>query len=166
VQSLVKKILSDLDSRRKFKHPFPLAPVTITKDKVLQPLALSIAFVDDQAIQSLNKSFRGKDKPTDVLSFSQLEGGPEGFSANSPVLPFTLPLGDIIISLDTAERQALQHNTTFDEEILRLLIHGVLHLFGYDHDNVPEEDAIEMEAEEKVMFDVWRESLDTLQRVT
>jgi probable rRNA maturation factor len=84
---------------------------------------LSIVLCDDATIHALNREWRGKDKPTDVLSFSQVEG--ERGSASV--------LGDVVISTDTAARQALDAGLSVDEEIVRLLVHGVLHLLGHDH---------------------------------
>ena len=85
---------------------------------------LSIVLTDDAAIHALNHEWRGKDRPTDVLSFSQLEGAPTGSHA---------VLGDVVISLDTAARQAQKLGFTLEEEVTRLLVHGVLHLLGHDH---------------------------------
>ena len=87
---------------------------------------LSVLFTGDTEIQKLNRLWRGKDKATDVLSFSQLEGMLNAFV---PVVT----LGDIVISLDTAKVQARKFACSLDQEVLRLMIHGVLHLFGYDH---------------------------------
>ena len=78
---------------------------------------ICISFVDDKTMRGLNKQYRNIDKATDVLSFTQ-DGD---------------LLGDVIISLETAKRHAVIYNTTADNEIKRLLIHGVLHLLGYDH---------------------------------
>ena len=95
---------------------------------------VSILFTDDKEIHRLNREYRGKDKPTDVLSFSQLEG--EGAVGDS--------LGDIVISLVTASKQAEEFGVTEQEEVGRLLVHGLLHLYGYDHEGVSEEEAEEM----------------------
>ncbi len=100
---------------------------------------IDIVFTDDKEIKKLNSAYRAKNKPTDVLSFSQTEGED---------LDFIESLGDIIISLDTAKKQAKQYKVTFEEEVLRLLMHGMLHLLGYDHVDVPEEVAEEMRARE------------------
>ena len=80
----------------------------------------TIAFVSDAKIQELNHQFRGKDKATDVLSFPTADED-EG-------------LGDIAISVDRAEVQAKENRMTFDEEVAQLLLHGLLHLSGYDHE--------------------------------
>lgn len=91
---------------------------------------LSIALVDDDAMQELNASWRGKDQPTDVLAFSQREGAELG--------EVDL-LGDVVISIPTAERQAAERGHSLDHEIRELLVHGILHLLGYDHERSPEE---------------------------
>lgn len=91
---------------------------------------LSILLTNDRLIHEINRDHRGKDKPTDVLSFPQSE-----FSA--PLRPkrgFRLDvLGDVVISLDTAERAALARKRSLREEVRFLLAHGILHLVGYDH---------------------------------
>ena len=102
-----------------------------------KPYTVSIVFTDDSEIQRLNRDYRGKDKATDVLSFSQLEGEPI-------VTNEVVSLGDIIISIDTARRQCLDFSATLNEEIARLLAHGLLHLLGYDHENVSAKKAEEM----------------------
>lgn len=106
---------------------------------------LSVCFVNDKEIHLLNRDWRGKDKPTDVLSFSQLEGS-DSFIVSED-------LGDLIISLDTAKRQARQFGCSLNQELLRLMIHGVLHLFGYDHEHVSKAEANRMRRMEKLFFD-------------
>jgi probable rRNA maturation factor len=88
----------------------------------------SVTFVDEAAIQELNREYRGLDRPTDVLSFAQEEG--------DPFLPPDAPrmLGDIIISVPTAIRQAEERGHEAVDELGLLLIHGFLHLLGEDHD--------------------------------
>lgn len=90
---------------------------------------LSVVFTDDDTIRKLNKQYRKMDKPTDVLSFSYIElpiedpmGGPIGG-----------PIGEIFISVLTAKRQATEYKHSLTDEIQKLLVHGVLHVFGYDH---------------------------------
>ena len=88
---------------------------------------ISILFIGDQGIRDLNHRFRGVDRSTDVLSFPQLfEGLPETSG--------TLILGDVAISLETALRQIKIHGLSLEEELTLLLIHGILHLLGYDHE--------------------------------
>ena len=81
----------------------------------------TIAFVSDKAIRQLNRQFRNVDKATDVLSFPADDSD-------------KLNLGDIAISVDTAARQAKENGLTFDEEVAQLILHGLLHLSGYDHE--------------------------------
>ena len=92
---------------------------------------LSILLTDDKKIQKLNQQYRNKNIPTDVLSFSQSEGEENGLGHNL--------LGDIVISISTAMRQSSEHNLSIDEEIVLLLIHGILHLLGFDHERSDEE---------------------------
>jgi probable rRNA maturation factor len=87
--------------------------------------SLSIALVGDRAIRRLNQRHRGKDRATDVLSFGG-SAGPEPL------------LGDVVISLDRASRQAAAYGATLDSEIRRLLIHGIAHLRGHDHQTAAE----------------------------
>lgn len=86
---------------------------------------VSIVFIDEDEMQELNNTYRAKDRPTDILSFRLNEGEFAGINPNV--------LGDIAISLPVAARQAKQYGVTIDREITRLLVHGVLHLLGYDH---------------------------------
>jgi probable rRNA maturation factor len=81
----------------------------------------TVAFVSDKAIRQLNRQFRGVDKATDVLSFPAEDED-------------KLNLGDIAISVETAARQAKENGLTFDEEVAQLILHGLLHLCGYDHE--------------------------------
>ncbi len=101
---------------------------------------LSILFMDDEGIRELNRDYRKKDKPTDVLSFPMREGE---FSDLNPGL-----LGDVVISLDTASMQAEENGKTMEEEVTFLLTHGILHLLGFDHEASPAEARL-MRAKEK-----------------
>ncbi len=96
---------------------------------------LSIIVVSDETIRGLNREFRDKDMPTDVLSFSQLEevGKPAPDPEKLKNTPETI-LGDVVISIDTALRQAEEYEVTPAARLQTLLIHGVLHLIGYDHE--------------------------------
>jgi probable rRNA maturation factor len=91
-------------------------------------------------MRRFNRDFRGKDKPTDVLSFSQLEG-------ESPVP--SPSLGDLVISVDTTKRQAKEYGVTYTQEFLRLMVHGILHLHGYDHEGVSKAEAQRMRRREE-----------------
>jgi probable rRNA maturation factor len=90
---------------------------------------VSVVFCNDEFIHDLNSSYRGIDAPTDVLSFSQID-----FEHPEPRHPADrVAAGDVVISLDTLYRQAAEYNVSVEEELKRLLIHGLLHLAGYDH---------------------------------
>ena len=114
---------------------------------------VSISFVDDEEMARLNEEFRGKPGPTDVLSFEcdglDDEMGEGGFAA--PDMPFEL--GDIIIAVDVTRRQTEQFGTTFEGEVSVLLLHGLLHLCGYDH--IEDEEAEVMEAREAELLRAW-----------
>jgi probable rRNA maturation factor len=108
------------------------------------PCELGILVTGDEEIRSLNRDYAGEDKATDVLSFSLREGeefvDPEG----------TDRLGEVIISYDTALRQAAEAGRTVDDETAHLLVHGVLHLLGYDHAE-PDQESVMREREAVVL---------------
>jgi len=100
----------------------------LASENVSSAVELSLVFSDDPFIHALNRDYRGKDKPTDVLSFPQeLEMG---------------MLGDLVISVPTAERQAQTGGRSLEEELEWLFLHGALHLLGYEDDT--DEQAEEM----------------------
>ena len=88
---------------------------------------ISILFTGDQSIRDLNHQFRNIDRSTDVLSFPQV-------LASELEISGALVLGDVAISLETARCQSDKHGLSFEEELTLLLIHGILHLIGYDHE--------------------------------
>src|SRR5882672_5796921 len=92
---------------------------------------LSVVLVDDGEIRRLNAAYRDIDRPTDVLAFARREG--DGATLHSTLL------GDVVISLDTAARQAATRAVAVADEVRLLLAHGVLHLLGYDHERSPAE---------------------------
>jgi len=102
---------------------------------------LSLVLVSDRVMHDLNRDWRGKDRPTDVLAFAQGEEGPA---------PHGL-LGDVIISVDTARRQAASLGHSLVVEADRLLVHGLLHLLGYDHERSPAE-ARRMQRKERAVL--------------
>jgi probable rRNA maturation factor len=106
----------------------------------LSKVELSIVLVSDAQIKRLNKLYRNKDKPTDVLSF------PIGEKVEDWLI-----LGDIVISVDTAKRQAQELGYSLEEELKRLLVHGLVHLLGYDHELGREEEKKFFELEEFVL---------------
>ena len=110
---------------------------------------VSVTFMSDQAIQEVNAEYRGIDEPTDVISFA-LEEMTEGEVAIIGEEGMPTVLGDIIISVDTAHRQAEEYGHDLNREIGFLALHGFLHLLGYDHMN---------EEDEKKMFGRQRDIL-------
>ncbi|MEN6468917.1 MAG: rRNA maturation RNase YbeY [Smithella sp.] len=105
---------------------------------------ISITVVDDPGIQIINKRYLSKDCPTNVISFSLQEGE---FGDINPEM-----LGDIVISADTAQSDAKKGHLTFDEEILFLIIHGLLHLLGYNHVNTSKTNGLKMKRKENELF--------------
>lgn len=98
-------------------------------DRINRPAAtVTITFIRDAAMQRLNRTWRGIDAPTDVLSFAYHESDETDTGAEAE------QLGDVIISVETAARYAQKLGLTFDDEIRTLVIHGTLHLAGYDHE--------------------------------
>jgi probable rRNA maturation factor len=97
----------------------------------LERAELSILLCDDETIHALNRSFRKKDRATDVLAFAMREG--EGGALGEDVL------GDVVISLDTARAQARRAKRPVIDEVTMLLAHGLLHLLGFDHRTVTED---------------------------
>lgn len=111
-----------------------------------QDAELCIVFGDDAFVQNLNKTYRGKDKPTNVLSFPTgdipVAVGAEVFADMGPRL-----LGDVVLAQETIEREAAEQSKSFSDHLTHLVVHGVLHLLGQDHENDLE--AEEMEAMER-----------------
>jgi len=110
-----------------------------------KPAEISIVLTNDEDIQRLNREYRGVDSPTDVLAFSQLEGEPMRAEAG-PVA-----LGDVVISVETARRQAAERGHSTADELDLLAVHGVLHLLGYD--DRTEAGAAEMRRHESAILD-------------
>jgi probable rRNA maturation factor len=102
---------------------------------------LSVLLVDAPRIHELNRQWRDRDRPTDVLSFPQLEPGEQP----------TGPLGDVVLNVDALPRQAAEHGLTADEELRFLLIHAALHLLGHDHHDEAQRTAMESEEQR-----IWR----------
>lgn len=100
-----------------------------------EPTEISLVFTDDAAIRTVNRDWRGQDKPTNVLSFPAFPLQPGG--RPGPML------GDIVLAEETLRREALDLSLAFDDHLTHLLVHGFLHLFGYDH--MTDEEAAVME---------------------
>lgn len=92
----------------------------------LDGLEVDVSFLSDDEMRALNRAWRGKDRPTDVLSFAAHEG--------EPMPGLEGALGDLVISLDTAAAQAREHGHSLEEEVAVLTAHGLLHLLGLDHE--------------------------------
>lgn len=145
----------DLANRQR-KRPVDVRELRLRAETILEAVGrqyaeLSVMLVSDAAIQRLNRHYRGKGAPTDVLSFSMLEGD---MVAGCPEAEL---LGDVVISVETAARQARVRDGELAgvgyselDELTFLLIHGVLHLIGYDHET--DRDAMLMESEELRIF--------------
>lgn len=107
------------------------------KEGIVREAEMSVNFVDNKEIQELNRNYRQKDTPTDVISFAMqesVEGEMDIVGANIPMI-----LGDIVISVDKAKEQAIEYDHTYERELAFLTVHGFLHLLGYDHMNKTDE---------------------------
>jgi len=107
---------------------------------------LSLSIVDDVEIQQLNREYRGRPQATDVLSFSLVEGSQREFRGSL--------LGDVVVSLETAAAQARSAHRGLDEAVAKLVIHGVLHLLGHDHE--ADDEARVMQREERRLWAMLR----------
>jgi probable rRNA maturation factor len=111
----------------------------ILKDHSHNEADLTIYLTDDNYIKEINQQYRGMDASTDVLSFSNTYINPESGKQH---------LGDIVISVERAKEQAEQSNETFADEMKLLVIHGLLHLLGYDHENTRDKEIMWKKQEE------------------
>ncbi|MFJ6325625.1 MULTISPECIES: rRNA maturation RNase YbeY [unclassified Rhizobium] len=126
LQSLAERVLGEAATylKKHEKQPFPkMAP------------ELSLVFTDDASIREINAEWRSQDKATNVLSFPAFPLEPGG--KPGPML------GDIIIARETVEREAMDLEKSFDDHLTHLMVHGFLHLFGYDHMNNSEAERME-----------------------
>ncbi|HEY7318438.1 MAG TPA: rRNA maturation RNase YbeY [Candidatus Binatia bacterium] len=122
---IIRKDKGREPSTRKLKKIAQKVLAIVERDRA----ELCLTLVGNQEIQKLNAKFRKKDYPTDVLSFPAAEEMPPGI----------LLLGDVVISVEKAKEQAEEKGRTLDEEMVTLLIHGVVHLLGYDHERSPKD---------------------------
>lgn len=127
-----------------------LAQFVLTREECPDSTEVSINFVKDEIIADLNEHYRGKQGPTDVLSF-ECDGVDDDMVSGEEGDVFEL--GDIVIAPDVASRQTHEFGTTFEEEISLLLVHGLLHLCGYDH--IEDDEAEVMEAREAELLAEW-----------
>jgi len=119
------------------------------KEEVEDDSEVSVTFVTNERIQEVNREYRQKDQPTDVISFALEELGEDEVEIVGGQIPRVL--GDIIISIDRAKEQAEEYNHSFSRELGFLALHGFLHLLGYDHME---------EMDEKKMFQKQKDILD------
>jgi probable rRNA maturation factor len=125
--------------------------LSITDSTLIQTetdnVAVNLILTDNEYIKTINSEYRGKDTPTDVISFAYRD---DPF----PIIDNPMEeLGDIYISLEKASEQAVEYEVTLAEELKRLIIHGVLHLLGYDHE-LSEQDEKAMNSLEEKIFNV------------
>jgi probable rRNA maturation factor len=132
LKSLIKKII-------------PKTPIEFMIRKNID-IELSVVLSNDKKIKELNKKYRKKDKTTDVLSFPTLDSKliKNGNLKNIDLAFNFVALGDIVLAIETIKKEAIEQNKKFKDHLVHLLIHGLLHLIGYDHEE-NEEDAKIME---------------------
>jgi len=124
-----------------------LAGFVLDREEAPDAVELSIAVVTLEEISELNLRYRGKEGPTDVLSFPC----DDPCSVAEPDEP--VAIGDVVVAPEIAEAQAVEFGHTVEEELNLLLVHGVLHLLGYDHET--DEDAAVMQARERLLLEAW-----------
>ncbi|RII26836.1 MAG: rRNA maturation RNase YbeY [Geobacter sp.] len=134
---------------RQRRHPVSIRNLRKVAERILNALGLptselSVVIVGDRSIRILNREYLGRDKSTNVISFSMQEGE---FGHVSPDL-----LGDVAVSADTCAREAVEGGITFNSRLVFLLLHGILHLAGYDHERSGEAEALRMESKEQELF--------------
>lgn len=134
------------------KYPLQLQRLEQLSNWLLKECAVadhdvSVVLGDDRLIQGLNKQYRQKDAPTNVLSFPFTDGADRSSLSQIPIRE----LGDIVISLETAEREAIQYKQTFHQRLSWLLIHGMLHLQGYDHERSENDAEIMFSKEQELL---------------
>ena len=122
---------------------------TLDYESFFNDAEVSVTYTDDEGLRKLNAEFRGIDKATDVLSFplTDFEGTDE-----PPVDELKIGLGDIVISLETAKRQAAEFGHSFEREVAFLTVHSMLHLLGYDHVD-SEADDVEMRRRQREILE-------------
>ncbi len=126
-----------------------IAHKVLKAEGVASPLEISLVFTDSETVQRLNRDYRGVDEPTDVLAFYMLPRQGDDFSFVLPPDSITR-LGEVVISYPQAVEQAKEQGHSVNKELALLIIHGILHLLGYDHEQ-PKEEA-KMRAKEKELL--------------
>ncbi len=137
IRALIKKAVSE----------------TLLEEGFDSPAEVSVSFVDNEEIHKLNLEYRGKDQPTDVLSFPMWEGDEEGIGDIDPNGEAVL-LGDIILSVEKAYAQAEEYGHSIERELAFLSVHSTLHLLGYDHETSEEDETYMNKKQEEVLVKI------------
>lgn len=125
-----------------------ILPLYAEQEGLPDELVIGLTFCDDDAIRAINKEYRGIDRATDVLSFPLYERDDEIELLEGELAPF----GDIVLSVPHAQAQAAEYGHSVEREVCYLVVHGLMHLAGYDH--IEPEDKVEMRAEEEALLNV------------
>ena len=145
--SKCRKLKIDFDNNQ-LKEPITYAlkilvrravEATLDYEQYRNPCEVSVTFTDNEQIRELNRRFRNVDRSTDVLSFPLFDY--EGESDEPPVDELVGMLGDIVLSLEQAKKQAEEYGHSFEREVAFLCVHSMLHLLGYDHETGDEDEA-------------------------
>jgi probable rRNA maturation factor len=141
-------LMTNRQRRQRFRiqHLKKVAARILSALECTEETELSVSIVGDRAMRIINREYLGKDRPTNVISFSLQEGDCGGVNPDT--------LGDVVISADTAAREAEEGGITFFERLSFLLLHGILHLCGYDHERSGEAEAVKMQQKEQQLFKI------------
>lgn len=134
-----------------------LALFVLEREKAPANAEVSVSFVSNEEMAQLNEQYRGKKGPTDVLSF-ECDGEGVDFAeleVEAWSMEESFALGDVVIAVDVARVQAEEYGTSFEDEVSLLLVHGLLHLCGYDH--IEDDEAVCMQAREKEHLKAWQD---------
>ncbi|MEC3940513.1 rRNA maturation RNase YbeY [Enterococcus mundtii] len=146
---------TNIVSETKIKEIEELLQFAAKKLSLSDETEMSVTFMDNPSIQEINRTYRGKDAPTDVISFALEDEGedeiPVIFEEDDEPMPRVL--GDIMISIDRAKEQAEEYGHSYDRELGFLAVHGFLHINGYDH--MTPEDEAEMFGLQKEILDAY-----------
>ncbi len=123
-----------------------VAAICLREEQIPEEAEIDLLFVDNEAIREMNREYRGKDSATDVLSFPMYEPDEE-IDDEDEIL-----FGDIVISLERAQEQCEEYGHSLEREVMYLLVHGLLHLSGYDH--IEEDEKKVMRAQEEKLLAV------------
>ena len=110
----------------------------------LKNASITLIVTDDAYMRKINREYRGLDEPTDVISFSNRDNPFPDIDADSE------EIGDLYISMEKADRQAREYRVSLDEEMKRLIVHGMLHLVGYDHERSDSDEEIMLQKEDEL----------------